>query len=357
MSAPQKLPPVFVVGTGRCGSTLLSRCLGAHPEVLSLSELLVFAADLGGRIEQALPEGDLDGEGLWRILGGIHPRQTLMLRHDVMMEEALYRPGPGRRFTKESGIPAIAATTLPHLSPNPDALFDTARALCAGLPRAPAGRTYAAFLDRLRDTMGRRVWVERSGGSLRVVRRLRAMFPEARFVHIVRDGRDTALSISRHLGFRMMFAGAQLSEAMGADPYENSDRSNIASVPEPLRPLLPEHFDAAHFRAMALPPAMCGAYWSGEIAAGLRDLAGLGAGALLTLRYEDLLAHPHAMLDRFFRFVMRGEPGVDVAALATGIRRPSADRHALPAADAAALDEACAPGFAALAAERVALAA
>jgi hypothetical protein len=41
------LPPVFVVGTGRCGSTLVSNILRAHPGVLSLSEFFTFITDLG----------------------------------------------------------------------------------------------------------------------------------------------------------------------------------------------------------------------------------------------------------------------------------------------------------------------
>ena len=106
MSGRDTLPPVFVVGTGRCGSTLLSQCLRSHPDILSLSETLVFATDLGGRIAEAFPEGEVGGEALWSILGAPHPRQTLMLRHDVMMDEALYRPGPGRRYTAETGVPA-----------------------------------------------------------------------------------------------------------------------------------------------------------------------------------------------------------------------------------------------------------
>jgi hypothetical protein len=31
----------FIIGTGRCGSTLLSRMLRLHPRVLELSELFV----------------------------------------------------------------------------------------------------------------------------------------------------------------------------------------------------------------------------------------------------------------------------------------------------------------------------
>lgn len=342
------LPPVFVVGTGRCGSTLLSRCLGAHADILSLSEFWVFATDLGGRIAEAFPEERIDGEALWRTLSAVLPRQTLMLRQDVMMEEALYRPGPGRRFTKESGIPAIAATTLPHLSPDPDALFEEVGAICRALPEGTAGECYAALFDRMRQARGARVWVERSGGSLRLIRRLRNAFPEARFVHIVRDGRDTAISMSRHHGFRLVLAASAITEIFGVDPYESEDRTLEIDLPDELLPYLPERFDPAFFRADATALPLCGHYWSGEIRAGLEELAGLGGEQLLTLRYEDLLARPREVLERFFRFILRGDPGPGLDAMAAAIRPPASDWRGLPAAEAAALDRACAPGFAAL---------
>lgn len=343
------LPPVFIVGTGRCGSTLLSRFLRMHPGILSLSELFVMVTDLGGRIAETFPSGKLDGPALWRILSGIHPRQTLMLRQDVMMDEALYRPGPGRRFTRETGIPAIAATPLAHLSDDPDTLFDEVAALALAQPSLPTGQAYATLFDTMRARAGAQVWVERSGGALRLVARLREHFPEARFVHIVRDGRDTALSMSRHLGFRMALAAAAMTEFLGVDPYESADRSLEADLPDELVPYLPERFDADFFRNDITAPPLCGHYWAGEIRSGLEELRGLDAEQLLTVRYEDLLHAPAPTLDRFFRFVMRGEPGVDIGAMAAMIRRPNADWRALPPDEAAALEHACRPGFEALA--------
>ena len=65
MSSLAPPPPVFVVGTGRCGSTLLSQFLAMHPGILSLSELLDFMTDLGGRIAESFPEEEIDGPGLW----------------------------------------------------------------------------------------------------------------------------------------------------------------------------------------------------------------------------------------------------------------------------------------------------
>ena len=44
-----KIQPVFIVGAGRYGSTMLSNMVRSHCAILSVSDL-VSVADLGGRI-------------------------------------------------------------------------------------------------------------------------------------------------------------------------------------------------------------------------------------------------------------------------------------------------------------------
>lgn len=342
------LSPVFVVGTGRCGSTLLSSCLSSHPDVLSLSEFVVFVTDLGGRISETFPNDPKDGEYVWSQLSGTHPRQTLMLRHNVMMDEALYRPGPGRRYTAETGIPAIAATTLLHLDPDPDRLFDELEPYVRSLPSAPIGTQYRRIFDELAQQKKARVWVERSGGSLRVVHRLRAHFPDARFVHIVRDGRNTAISMSRHYGFRIALIAAQLTEILGVDPYENPDRKFADDIPDDLACYLPECFDAERFRTESVPLPLCGHYWSGEIIAGLNELAGLPPDRLLTLRYEDILSSPKPTLSRFFEFILQGNANGDIDAMAKTVTAPKSSWTHLPHGIREQLVKACRPGFEAL---------
>jgi putative sulfotransferase len=342
------LSPVFVVGTGRSGSTLLSRCLRAHPEVCSLSELFVFVTDLGGRIAESFPEGDVSGEQLWGLLAGAHPRQTLMLRNDVMMDEALYRPSEGSRFTRESGVPALVATTLTHLFADPERELDALEPFVRSLAPAPAGTQYCRVFDHLRERLGARVWVERSGGSLRITARLRTHFPTARFVHIVRDGRDTALSMSKHLGFRMALVASQLTELLGVDPFESPNRAWLGDVPDELLPFLPEAFDGPAFLRYETPPPLCAHYWAGEIIAGLQELEGLGPDALLTIRYEDILSAPAETLARFFRFVLEGPPGDGIEEMAKMIHRPRSAWRELPQEVQRDLTVAARPGFEAL---------
>ena len=75
-------------------------------------------------------------------------------------------------------------------------------------------------------------------------------------------------------------------------------------MPDALLPFLPEQFDAAAFPSDTTPPPRCGHYWSGEIQAGLLDLAELPPENLLTLWYHDLLVRPAEMVEHFFDFVL-----------------------------------------------------
>lgn len=341
--------PVFIVGTGRCGSTMLSNMLREHPAVLSLSEFIVFMCDLGGRIAGFLPPGDATAEQVWAILGGFHPRQNQMIRHGVEMDEMIYPLAPDSRFNRETGVPAILQTTLPHITPDHDAFFDRLRAFVMDLGPAPMAVQYSRVFDWMRETFGKRVWAERSGGSLRLVKELSDQFPEARFVHIIRDGRDCAISMSGHHGFRMMMTCVMLEENLGYDPYETEERSGIEDLAEEMYRLLPEHFDPKVFRNMKPSPALFGHYWSGELIKGLPVLAALGPDRVLSLHFEDILARPESCLRRMIEFV--GSDFADeewVRKAAATIRPVKSSWRKLESGELARLEAACQPGFEAL---------
>ena len=345
-----KIAPVFVVGTGRCGSTMLSNMLREHPAILSLSEFFALVTDFYTLLPQAFPEGTVQASQFWEILSTHYRKQNLMIRHDVVMDEILYPyKASTSRFNAETGVPAILQTTLPHLTDEHDALFDEVGQFVLSQPPALIGEHYKALFAWLQQRFKRQVWVERSGGSLRMITQLLQEFPTAKFVHIVRDGRDCAMSMSRHYAFRMALIALYLIMAMGYDPYESDDRSGVADLSDELHRFLPENFDAAAFRAYKVSPSLYGQFWSGELARGLSALSQVPPDRRLTLRFEDFLATPEESIRKLITFIdpqLADEAWIHRAA--SIVRPVHSSWQSLPAQEQAMLENACQPGFHAL---------
>ncbi len=328
---------------------MISNFLQHHPQILSLSEFFSMVTDLGTRIAEAIPTGVIDAATFWQILASPRRKQTIMHQHGVSIDEVLYRVGSGTRFTAQHGVPPLLQTTLPHLVSEPETFFDEVEAFVAAQSDASAPAHYARLFEWLVERFGKRTWVERSGGSLRAVHRLAQAFPQARFVHLVRDGRDCAASMSRHFGFRMVFIALQLTEILGVDPFESTDRTWVADIPDEIFPLLPEHFDGEAFRRYVPPLPLCGHYWSGEILAGLAELSALSAERVLTLRYEDFVTTPREAVTRLAAFLLPGASEDAWTDRTIASVRPSPFSWTqLPAEERLQLEDACRPGLTAL---------
>jgi len=342
MTGPFTLPPVFVLSTGRCGSTMMSDLLNRHPAILSLSEFMTL---LG---QEAFARRNPTGAQMWQVYSRQSPALRAMMAHGEVMDEVLYPLGaPGMRFSA-ADVPPIAMVTLPHLTDRHEALFDELAAFVPALPRMELAAHYQALFDHLGRKFGRRVWVERSGGSLMVAHKLLRLFPDARVIHVFRDGRETAISMSRHPNFRVIVAIIAASRRFGLDPRRNFPRAEGRMLDVWLERLVFRLIDAPKLAARAELPQF-GALWSDLILLGQQAISSLPPDRVLPLRFEDVLQRPREMLDRMIRFI---DPSLADAAwldAAAAVPRPTASKFAtLPPETQRALNAACAPGLAAL---------
>jgi hypothetical protein len=313
--------PVIIVSTGRCGSTLLSNMVREHPELLSLSELFILLGD------DAFPPGLVSGMQFWEILARPHERLHRVQRSGIQMDELLYRPGPGARFTTELGIPPMLLTPLPHLVDEPGALFDELAAWVPGLEAAPIAGQFRRLFRWLCVRLDRRVWVERSGASLPLVPTLSQLFPEAGFVHLYRDGRECAMSMSRHAGFKLVALNAR-PDLAPPDLTGGGGLINSRAVD-----------------ALEIPPEVTGRIWSDMIVAGADRLAEIASDRLTSMPYELLIRDPAAQLRRLAAFI-GVDPDPDWVHRAGELARPRPLRWtALPELARHRLTEACAPGM------------
>lgn len=289
-------PPTFVVGTGRTGSTLLSEMLRRHPRVLSLNEFLV---SLGG--DAALSGAPVDGPAYWSTLARPHPAFAAMSRAGVPLPEFRY-PATGRFAPGD--VPALALMVLPHLTDDPDALLDRLRPVVRGWGVRPGTEHHLALFALLAEVLGRPVAVERSGHSLSWVAALHRAYPDARFVHMHRDGPDCALSMSRHGGYRAAGLATEILELTGARHIRDVDESRRRMLPPALAALLDgDGFLAAHTVDHAVPLRHYGRMWSEMVVTGLAALGELPPERCTTLSYEKLIGAPADELTRLARFL------------------------------------------------------
>ena len=195
---------------------MVSNILNLHPGVLSLSECFSYLGIRSFRPRQ--PNGDW----MWDRLSRQQNRTRLMLRGRY--EELTYPlDEPGARYTADN-VPPIMCATPPHLTKRYHELFDELEPVVHGQPKQAPGEHFRNLFEWLCERFGCSVWVERSGGSLMFGSRLPRAFPEARVIHVYHDGREAAISMSRHYLFRMITGTMLEMKSVGYDAMESLAR-------------------------------------------------------------------------------------------------------------------------------------
>ena len=319
---------------------MISNILNRHPQVLSLSE---FFSTVGDR---AFLKRQRTGSWMWRHYRGQSPRLSRVLREST--EELLYPvDNPNARFNRES-VPPILCSALPHITDDYEALFDELGPLvCAQSRQAPADH-FRFLFEWLCERFGHEVWVERSGGSLIYGSILLREFPDARVIHVYRDGRDTAISMSRHYLFRTFLAALKKLQGGGdinitAFMTRRERWPNLSAFMETLfNPMIkPERlpYDELTLTDFAL-------FWNGLVEFSHKLFADLPAERILQVRFEDVQRNPETELQRLIRFI---DPSLEDNAwlrAACAIPRPSSSKFTLLEPDIqTAVSRACRSGL------------
>jgi hypothetical protein len=235
-------PYFFVVGCPRSGTTLLQRMLDAHPQLAMMPRETHFIPRIYARRAGLTTEGEVTPAVVDELLADRHFARLGIDRESL--EQLL---------TREKRTP------------------------------------YANFVSRIFDIQGRARGRELVGdktpGYVRHLRTLDALWPETRFVHVIRDGRDVCLSL-----------------------LERRKKPRLAG----------------RFPSWAEDPVSTTAlWWEWHVRSGREDGLSLGPQRYRELRYESLVSGPErecsavcdflgvpyddAMVD-FHRGQERGEP-------------------------------------------------
>ena len=139
-------PAPFIVGVGRSGTTMLRLMLDAHPELT------------------IPPETHFVPEFIDAIEGGAGPEQAV----ETM----------------------TAVRQWGDLHTEPAEVVERWR----GLERFEPGAALRCFYEMYAERQGKPRWGEKTPSYVKSMRKIEGALPEARFIHVIRDGRDVALS-------------------------------------------------------------------------------------------------------------------------------------------------------------------
>lgn len=331
--------PVFIVGTGRCGSTLMSNLVNLHPDILSLSEVFVSFATEG------LVHRTMSGPRFWKLLNDASPVLRGAINPTRSPVEFTYEFGEDSPWTMKD-LPACLYMTLPHLSAEPDALYRELEPVIKARPTAPMGEQYRFWFDWLTERHDKKMWIERSGNSITMVKALHRLFPDAKFVHIHRDGREVAMSIRNFMPLRVFFHSWIRLRRIGVDLLKTPFRYSDSLMVNTFAPLISRMMPVEYFLENEPTPEQAGAFWSAMISQGMRDLATVPAENIHTMTYTDLVENPRETIEAFQQFAapeLANDDWLDAAAKLP--RQSNPKWQSLSADEIERLERACAPGM------------
>lgn len=140
--------PIFIVGCPRSGTTLLQSMLATHSEIASFPESHVLLVTSRTR------------RGRWlRKLGLVSPEMRQRLR----------------QFLNEVGHPELMPPVSCRLR--------------------PFIQQFVHILDQLTVMQDKSIWIEKTPGHLYYIADFTAAVPDARFIHLLRNGADVVASL------------------------------------------------------------------------------------------------------------------------------------------------------------------
>jgi sulfotransferase family protein len=243
----------FVVGHGKSGTTWLARLLGSHPEVLCLWEGRFIGKEWHredlGEVEANVPPRTLSG--------AIANSRDLRL----WAERSVW----ARRGDADDHLANLTRLALDYF-----------------LDQRLAGTDKKIVGDKTPFLPG-----------AHTVREIHAIYPEARVIHVIRDGRDAEVSWMHHRWNRSREQGGiqvlRPGEAERREAYLENPRGAAG----------PGLFDEAELRARA-------AQWRETVGEAMREGPELLGDNYTEVRYESLLADAPAETARLLRFLGAG---------------------------------------------------
>ena len=287
----------FIIGTGRCGSTILSKMLNVHPEICVLSEFLV-ALDA----VKKFGERDVSGTELAGICDcglGSTGEFKKIVKHlatpEITFDMDAPPPGVAPENYRDGVYPELILLPLANIFEDATVAFDELIEFAKTQPTRRLSQQLFTLFKWVTQRAGKTLWIERSGGTLAQLPELLELFQNAKFLHLHRNPLDVALSMKAHHHMRLFALqhyGLRTQGGVTWDDLDESDLNNVGAM----SPRLQEIFDHD------VPLEIFLKDWNEMVLRGFTSVKHMSVEQYSEISFEDLIAEPTRVLGHIIDF-------------------------------------------------------
>lgn len=187
--------PIFILSSGRTGSTLISKILNKHKDICIISDLIEPVGD--NRFFERNTK--ISQKSFFNLVS----RQTSLCRiyywRKKKTKELLFLPN------QDKDVSCLNCYTIPFIFKNKvEKIYDLLKKnFNSEIVFKKKSSHLIDFFEFFKKKVNKKIYVERTGGALHHVNKMIKFYPQAKFILNLRDPVETCISMRNYPFFRM----------------------------------------------------------------------------------------------------------------------------------------------------------